>query len=142
MLSGKNNVVLTGNLVADPEKVGDKVLKLRMAVSFAGQDRDNSDDRTGFFSVTYFLNDTPNAKFVSNQIGAGNLKKGSGVTVLGSLMQERWSKDGQKSSQIVIYAESIDYAGGARPQGESGGSPQRSQSSSKGDDESSEAIMF
>ncbi len=127
MIDGRNNGNLTGGLVADPEILGNNgnVVRLRIASDYAGKDRENPDNRTGYFNVTVFLNDdNTNTKFVRSQIENGNLKKGSQVAILYRLQQDRWEKDGQKMSNVTLVAESLNYAGsgGNRSEGESGGS--------------------
>lgn len=109
MLDPKNVVALTGGLVDSPEINGD-VAKLRIAIDYAGNER-NSDNKSGYFQVKYFLNsDTPNATFVRNQITNNNFKKGSTLQLLGRLVQERWKDDaGNNRSGIVVIAESITY---------------------------------
>lgn len=109
MLDPKNVVSLTGGLVDAPEVTGD-VAKLRIAVDFAGNER-NSDNKSGYFQVKYFLNsDNPNATFVKNQINNSNFKKGSTLQLVGRLVQERWKDDsGNNRSGIVVIAESITY---------------------------------
>lgn len=118
MSTAKNLASITGNLVADPEVISPKVIKFRIAVSRAGSNREDKEDNTGFFNITYFVNDgSPNGKFVSNQISNGNMKKGSGIAVVGELRQERWSKDGKNASTVVVIADNIDYAtSAAKPQ--------------------------
>lgn len=120
MISAKNCVTITGGVVADPEVINDNILKIRFAVDFAGNDRSQTGSSSGYFDVTYFMNtdDNPrNAKFVRSQIEDGKLKKGSQISILGRLMQDRWPGEGEKSGgqKVYIVAESIDYAGGSRP---------------------------
>lgn len=119
MLDPKNTVNLTFGLVDTPETVNDgKIVKLRAAVDYAGQEK-GSDNRSGYFDVTYFANDgNPNSKFVLSQVESGNFKKGTQLQLVGRLVQERWEKDGKKNSRAVIVAESISYAGGNRPAGD------------------------
>lgn len=111
MLDSKNLVNITGGVVVDPEVVNGNILKLRLAVDYAGSEKGGS--TSGYFDVTYFLNgddNVRNAKFVKSQIDAGNIKKGSQLSLVGRLVQERWTTDDKKSSKVVIIAESISYA--------------------------------
>jgi single-stranded DNA-binding protein len=114
MMDPRNVVVLSGGLVADPEKPTEKIVKLRLAVDYAGRDKD-SDDRSGYFDVTYYLNDdNPNAKFVKGQLEQGNLKKGSSISIVGRLEHDRFkTKDGTKASRVQIVADAISYFGRA-----------------------------
>lgn len=118
MIDPKNLSNLTGGLVVDPEVVNDNILKLRLAVDYAGSEK-GSQNTSGYFDVTYYLNNDDNqrnAKFVRSQISEGKMKKGSQVSLVGRLVQERWTGDGdKKNAKVVIVAEAITYAGGGRP---------------------------
>ena len=115
MLDPKNVVALTCGIVADPEFVTENILKLRVAADYAGSERD-SDNNSGYFDVTYFLNEGGrNVDFVRRQVNEGKLKKSSQVQILGRLVQERWKSEDGNRSRVVIVAESITYAGGGRP---------------------------
>lgn len=112
MMDPKNFVGLSFGLVAEPETVADgKIIKLRGAADYAGQEK-GTDNRSGYFDITFFVNDNPNAKFVSDQVAKGNFKKGSQLQLVGRLVQERWETDGKKNSKVVIVAEAITYASG------------------------------
>lgn len=114
MTSPHNNGCLTGGIVADPEIFKDKVAKLRIAVDFAGTDAKNKDDRTGYFDAVFFLNDdNPNSKFASRMIREGKVKKGSQISVVYSLRQERFEdKDGNRRNSITLVVDSLTFAGG------------------------------
>lgn len=123
MLDPKNTIVITGGVVQDPELVNGNILKLRLAVDYAGSEK-NTQNNSGYFDVTYYLNDegNRNATFVKSQIDDGKMKKGSQVQIVGRLVQERWSaEDGGGRSRVVIVAEALTYAGGGRPQNTEGG---------------------
>lgn len=136
MIDSRNVGVLSGNLVDDPERVTDNVVRFRMAVDYAGNDRVNKDNKTGYFSFTYFLNeDNMNSKFVRSQIDAGNLKKGSGVSIAYRLQHARWEKDDQKMSAVELIAESINYSGSRRDsQDDSGSSSSNTPAASSSND--------
>lgn len=115
----RNLVVLTGGLVDTPEPFGSGTgVTLRLGVDRAGTDADNKDNTSGYFSVKVFTkSDSPNAKFVTGQLDAGNFKKGTKLQVLGRLQHERFTtKDGTKTSRVTVIAETINYAG-AKPDG-------------------------
>lgn len=122
-MDSRNFACLTGRLTADPEVVetakGTKIYKFRLAVDFAGNEK-GSDTNSGFFDVTHFGNDSQPSAFIAGQVSSGNLKKGSAVSALGRLSQDRWETDGKKNSRVVLVAESINYFGFAdrRPEGE------------------------
>lgn len=113
MLEPRNFGTLTGGLVEDPQLRGQNndVLPLRIAADFAGRDQDNPDNKTGYFRAVYFLNDdSPNARFVKDQVTKGNLKKGSQVQVLYRLQQERRTYEGQRREEVQLVVESLQYA--------------------------------
>jgi hypothetical protein len=120
MLDPKNITTITAGVVADPELINDKIAKFRIALDYAGSEKD-SESNSGYFDVTYYLKDKEgfigkNASFVHGQITGGKMKKGSQISIIGRLFQERWSQDGTKRSKIVIIAEHVSYAaGGAKP---------------------------
>lgn len=119
MIDPNNNLNLTCGVVADPEMVTDNIAKLRVAVDYAGSEK-GSDNTTGYFDVTYYLNSEENKRncdFVRNQITSGKLSKGSQIRLIGRLVQERWSTDDKKSSKVVIVAENITYASRGRSEG-------------------------
>lgn len=116
MLDAKNTVNLTCGLVADPEMPVETIAKFRVGVDYAASDKD-SDNNSGFFDVTYYLNDgSSNAEWVKRQISDGKLGKGSQVQVLGRLVQERWKTTEGNRSKVVIVAESMTYASTNRKQ--------------------------
>src|SRR5690606_34106654 len=105
MLDPRNVVSLTGGVVADPEVVGESgnIIKLRVAVDFSGQEK-NSDNKSGYFDVTYYANNTDNrnVRFVKDQVTSGKLKKGSQISLLGRLVQERWTTDDKRGARVVV----------------------------------------
>ena len=114
MLDAKNVVTLTGGVVADPELINDKIAKIRIAIDYAGAEKD-SENNSGYFDVTYYLRSgtefiNKNAGFLHSQITSGKMKKGSQIQLIGRLVQERWQKDGSNNQKVVIVAETISYA--------------------------------
>lgn len=115
MLDPKNIVNITAGVVADPEVINDKIAKFRVAVDYAGSEK-GAQSTSGYFDITYYLKDnegfvSKNASFIAGQISAGKLKKGSQISIIGRLMQERWQQDNQNRSKVVIIAEHLTYAG-------------------------------
>ena len=107
MLDAKNLTTISGNLVADPEMPSDSIITGSIAVSYGGTEDGKS--ATGFFDFKMFSS-APNFDFVKSQIKDKKMQKGSSLSIIGSLKQERYqTKDGQKASKIRIYAESISY---------------------------------
>lgn len=125
MMDPRNVVVLSGGLVADPEQPTEKIVKLRLAVDFAGKEKD-SDDRSGYFDVVYYLNDdNPNTKFVKGQLAQGNFKKGTSISIAGRLEHDRFkTKEGNKASRVQVIADAISYFGRKAPEGAGGGGAQ------------------
>jgi single-strand DNA-binding protein len=72
--------------------------------------RKRKDNATGtwvevasFFDVKAFGSQADNV--------AKYLQKGSQVAVAGTLEQQRWEKDGQKRSKVVIIADNVQFLG-------------------------------
>jgi len=131
MLDPKNVVSLTCGVVADPEVISEKIVKFRVAADYSASDK-TSDNNSGYFDVVYYLSDTSNSKFLSNQLSQGKMKKGSQIQVLGRLVQERYkAQDDSPRSRVVIVAEAVTYAGSAKPQSASTSSSSPSSSSSQ-----------
>jgi single-stranded DNA-binding protein len=119
MLDPKNMVTLTAGIVADPEVINDKIAKFRIAIDYAGSEK-GSQSTSGYFDVTYYLKDAngyvnKNASFIHNQITDGKMKKGSQVSIIGRLVQERWQQDNSNRSKVVVIAEHMAYAANSSP---------------------------
>jgi single-stranded DNA-binding protein len=119
MLDPKNVINLTAGVVADPEMINDKIAKFRVAVEYAGSEK-GSQSTAGYFDVTYYLKDSEgfvnkNASFIHSQITGGKMKKGSQISIIGRLLQERWQQDNQNRSKVVVIAEHIAYAASSAP---------------------------
>ena len=100
-MSDMNCVVLVGRLVDDAElkytKDGMAISKFRLASNYyQGKDKE---DGVSFFDVTMW---GKQAESVSQY-----LTKGKRIAVQGELKQERWEKDGNKQSRVVITAQSV-----------------------------------
>jgi single-stranded DNA-binding protein len=135
MLDPKNMVTLTAGIVADPEVINDKIAKFRIAIDYAGSEK-GSQSTSGYFDVTYYLKDAngyvnKNASFIHNQITDGKMKKGSQVSIIGRLVQERWQQDNSNRSKVVIIAEHMAYAANSSPKSSdaSSGSPKTANAS-------------
>lgn len=114
MIDPKNLINITGGVVSDPELVNDKIAKFRLAVDYAGSEK-GSDNNSGYFDIVYYLKDSSgfvskNASFMHGQITDSKIKKGSKLTIVGRLVQERWKQDDQNRNRVVIVAEHISYA--------------------------------
>jgi len=113
MLNKKNLVILEGGLTKDPQEFENaNVVHLSLAVDNAGQEK-GVQYASGYFDVKVWLNEskfTPAAvsEYVRNALKEKTLKKGARVSIVGTLRQERWEKDGQRSSKVVVIAEAIE----------------------------------
>lgn len=126
-----NVVVVTGNLVRDPEDINGKGTRFAIAVNeaFKKQDSDDWEEYTSFIDCVQW---GPRGKAVLNFCS-----KGSIVTVTGRLKQERWEKDGEKKSRVTVHAQQTEFA----PKG-AGGSSGSSGASETGSDDDGDDIPF
>ena len=111
-----NNVVLAGNVVADPEaratNSGKSVASFRLAVNNPINDKD-----VLFIDVDSW---EKQAEFVTSYV-----KKGSSVSVIGRLKQDSWEKDGKKMTKTFVVADRVSFVGGKK----------KSESENAGEDE-------
>lgn len=132
MLDPRNLINISGFLVDNPEyatETNKNIMKARIGVQYAGSEQ-NSDNNSGFFDVTYYIKNknseqhvSQNAKFFEDQVTSGNMKKGSSITIVGRLLQERWkNQEGKGASRIVIIAEHIGYGPYTKSEGNSSSS--------------------
>lgn len=103
-----NSLNIIGRLTKDPEQVatrgGTEMTTFSIAV-------DDGKDETSFYDCKAFGSTAENV--------ARYKHKGDQVGVSGHLKQDRWEKDGQKRSKVVIMADRVDFIG---PRQESGAS--------------------
>ena len=118
MARGINNVILVGNLGADPETrympSGKPVTNIRIATSEGWTDKQSGDkqERTEWHSVVLF------EKLA--EISAEYLRKGSQVYIEGSLRTRKWQdKEGKDRYTTEIVAREMQMLGG-RGGGEGG----------------------
>ena len=99
MSSGINTVAISGNVTKDPEP-GNGVLRFSVAVN-----RDVKNDDGSWREEPSYVD----CKLFGNRASslAGILRKGMPVAVQGELRQERWEKDGQKRSAIVVVVREV-----------------------------------
>lgn len=100
-----NRIVLTGNLVRDPElrslPSGASVCQFSIAVNSREKRGEEWQDRVDFFDCVVFGNQADNlARFKA---------KGEPVAIDGRLRQERWEKDGQKHQRVVVKVDSVQF---------------------------------
>lgn len=108
-----NNVILIGRVTHD---INDKAfgyigsgtakLTLSIAVNRSVKRGDKWEDEVSFFEVIVWGKPAESLKT--------RLSKGKRIAVSGELKQERWEKDGQKYSKIVVNAESVQLLDSAK----------------------------
>jgi single-strand DNA-binding protein len=102
-----NQVTLVGRLVKNPDlrytNGGLAILNLSLAVNRSVKRGDKYEDEVSFFD----------ASLVGKQAEAvaKYLDKGKQIAITGSLVQDRWEKDGQKRSRVKIQADSLQMFG-------------------------------
>src|SRR4051812_13065462 len=99
-----NTVVLVGTLVRSPEEIaGGAGCQFTLAVNeaFKPKDSDEWQEYVSFIDVKQWG--------VRSKAVLNFLEKGSGAIVTGKLKQERWEKDGQKQSKVVVQAFSTEF---------------------------------
>ncbi len=124
-----------GNLVSDPKLINlkddFKIVETRIAVT-------KTKDRTIFLDV----------KFKNNKAGEIFLqyaKKGSGVSVWGSLDEETWGEGDKKRSKIIFEADGFRFTGGAKsdsPAAKTEGKTAAKTTPKEESEDSSESIPF
>ena len=106
-----NSVNVIGRLVKDAELSysgsGNAIVNFSIAVDHMKKKDGTSD--TSFFNCKVFgkLGETLNKYML----------KGKQVAIRGYLKQERWEKDGQKQSRVVLNCEEIELLGGSQTGG-------------------------
>ena len=112
MANDMNTVMIIGRLTRDMETRytagGMAIGKFSLAVNRKKKSGEQWVDEASFFDVTCFGKTAENL--------AQYMTKGKQVGVDGSLHQDRWEKDGQNMSRVVINADSIQLLGGGTEQ--------------------------
>ena len=101
-----NSVFLAGNLTHTPElrhtKSGTPVSELRMAVNRRFKDRDGVlQEETCFIDVEVWSKQAESC--------CSHLEKGDGVLVQGRLKLDRWEKEGQPRSKLLVVGERVQF---------------------------------
>jgi single-stranded DNA-binding protein len=131
MVDPKNNGVIIGGLVADPELVNDgKIAKLRVAVDFAGKDAAKPENKSGYFDAVMYDNGDQASDFTFRQIREGKMKKGSQVGLVYRLSHQRWQSEDGPRQRIELVAEAITYVGGGARKEESEATSESSEEAS------------
>lgn len=112
-VSDLNCVTIIGNLTRDAELTyfsnGNAVANFSIAVNRSKKEGELWVSEANYFDVAYFGKPAEAVK--------PYLTKGKKVAVQGSLKQDRWEKDGVKSSKVRIIADTVQLVGG-RSEGE------------------------
>jgi len=108
MSQSMNRVILTGNLTRDPEikqaNSGVAICELGVAVNDRKKINGEWTDHASFFDVTVFGH--------TAEACGKYLSRGKPVAVDGKLEQQRWEKDGEKRSKVVVIAQQVQFLGG------------------------------
>ena len=107
-MAGINQVILLGNLTADPEVKyltgGNAVAELRLAVNRKYKTRDGQDaEDVCFVSIDVWGRQAETC--------GQYLRKGSSILVNGRLKFDSWEKDGQKFSRLRVTAANVQFMG-------------------------------
>ena len=119
-----NHITLSGNLTREPEvrTIPNSEYSV-IAFGLANNDQRKKMDTGAFESIANFFDCE---YFTKNpQHWLAQLRKGIGVVVEGELLQDRWEKDGQNYSKVVVIVNQIDLLGGPERQDGYQQGPQR-----------------
>jgi single-strand DNA-binding protein len=114
-----NSVVLVGRITKDVGSdersfsyIGNGTAKavVNIAVNRGVKKGDKWEDETSFFDVVIWGKLAENLK--------QRLTKGKQISVMGSLKQDRWEKDGQKQSKIYVNAEQVEIPNDSKKEAE------------------------
>lgn len=112
-----NNVILCGRLTKDAliHKFNEEsaVVQFTIAVNTTTKKDGQYSDVANFFDCKIFGKNKDKLTSL--------LVKGKQVAVSGYLTQERWEKDGQKNSRIIVNVLDIQLLGGASKEGSQNG---------------------
>ena len=136
MANDLNCVFIVGRLTRDMEvkytSGGMAIGKFSLAVNRKKKSGEQWVDEASFFDVTCFGKTAENL--------SQYMTKGKQVGVDGSLHQDRWEKDGQNMSRVVINADNIQLLGGGTEQ--SASAPSRKTEPQGFQDDFPEGIPF
>lgn len=98
-----NTVCLMGRLTQSVEcryiKSGTPIMEMTVAVNRNVKKGEQWGQEASFFTVKTF------SKYAESLAKKNLLFKGARVILKGSMVQERWEKDGQKKSRVVVIAD-------------------------------------
>lgn len=103
-----NSVVLVGNLVRDIEvrysNSGVAIGKSAIAINRRRKNGDQWVDEVSYFDFTILGKSAEGLR--------PYLVRGKQVAIQGSLVQDRWEKDGQKNSRVYVMVDNLQLCGG------------------------------
>lgn len=103
-----NRATLIGRLTRDAELAytpgGMAIATMAIAINRSAKKGEQWIDEANYFDVKVFGKTAENLKQY--------LTKGKQIAVDGYLHQDRWEKDGQKFSKVIIHANDIELLGG------------------------------
>ena len=114
-----NSVVLVGRITKDVGSdersfsyIGNGTAKavVNIAVNRGVKKGDKWEDEASFFDIVIWGKLAENLK--------PRLTKGKQISVMGSLKQDRWEKDGQKQSKIYVNAEQVEIPNDSKKEAE------------------------
>ena len=112
-----NQVTLIGRLTRDAElkytSGGMAIANLSLAVNRRVKKGEQWTEEVSFFEIVLFGKTAEGLK--------PYLLKGKQIAVEGELKQERWEKEGQSRSKVVINASNVQLLGGNEKQTQQGG---------------------
>lgn len=128
-----NEVILIGRITRDLDERsfgylgnGNARANVSIAVNRSIKRGDNWEDEASFFDVTIYGKTAENLQ--------PYLVKGRQIVVKGYLKQERWEKDGEKKSRLVIIADNV-FLMGEKKADNNGDNPRTIQARAKSPDE-------
>lgn len=105
-----NKIICIGRLTQDAKvdfvSSGTAKSEISIAVNRSVKKGGNWVDEVSFFNVTIWGKTAQNLEQY--------LKKGTQICVEGFLRQDRWEKDGQKQSRVLIVAENVQLLGSGK----------------------------
>lgn len=108
-----NTVTLAGRLTRDAElrytKGGTAVVSMAIATNRTSKDGDRYVDVPSFFDLVLF------GKL--GEVLSEHLTKGRAIVVSGELEQQRWEKDGQNRSKVVIIVNELQMFNNSNAEG-------------------------
>lgn len=111
MSKNTNMIVVSGNIVRDVElNESQTLIRFCIANSESVKKDGKWEEYTNYFDIKGFGGTVKLAPY---------LIKGTKVIITGTLHQDRWEKDGQKNSRIVINCSSLEFGGNGKKKAES-----------------------